>query len=58
MITGGGYSTSALSTDLVLQRSSPVGNSWEVIVAARVGFPNGVAWSASAHAICADTAQR
>ena len=58
VITGGGYSTSALSTDLVLQRSSPVGNSWEVIVAARVGFPNGVAWSASAHAICAHTAQR
>jgi hypothetical protein len=58
VITGGGYSTSALSTDLVLQRSSPVGNSWEVIVAAKVGFPNGVAWSASAHAICAHTAQR
>jgi Collagen triple helix repeat (20 copies) len=53
VITGGGYTTSALSTDLVLQRSSPVGNSWEVIVAAKAGFPNGVAWSASAHAICA-----
>jgi hypothetical protein len=56
VITGGGYSTSALSTDLVLQRSSPVANSWEVIVAAKAGFPNGVAWSVSAHAICATKA--
>ena len=53
VITGGGYTTSALSTDLVLERSSPVGNSFEVIVAAKAGFPNGVAWSVSAHAICA-----
>lgn len=53
VITGGGYTTSTLSTDLVLQRSSPVGNSYEVIVTAKAGFPNGVAWSASAHAICA-----
>jgi Collagen triple helix repeat (20 copies) len=53
VLTGGGYSTSALSTDLVLQRSSPVGNSWEVIVAAKAGFPSGVAWSVSDYAMCA-----
>jgi Collagen triple helix repeat (20 copies) len=53
VITGGRYTTSALSTHLVLQRSSPVANSFEVIVAAKAGFPNGVAWSVSAHAICA-----
>jgi hypothetical protein len=56
VLTGGGYSTSALSTDLVLQRSSPVGNSWEVIVAAKLGFPSGVGWSVSDYAMCATEA--
>jgi Collagen triple helix repeat (20 copies) len=52
VITGGGYSTSVLSRDLILQRSIPIPNGWEVIVTEAPGFSN-VAWSASAHAVCA-----
>ena len=52
VITGGGYSTSPLSRDLILQRSQPVDNSWQVIVTTTAGF-GGSSWSVSAHAICA-----
>ena len=54
LLMGGGYSTSVLSTDLVLRQLTPVGaNSWEVNVAEGPDFPNGIAWSVTARAICA-----
>ena len=53
VLTGGGYSTSVISTELTLRLSTPQGKSWEANVAELPGFPNNVAWSLSAHAICA-----
>jgi hypothetical protein len=54
VITGGGFSSSVLSTDLVLRRSTPQGDSWSVDLAEGPGFPNGIAWSVTANAICAE----
>ncbi len=56
VLTGGGYSTSVLSTDLVLRESSPAGNSWQVNVAEDAEFQVNIAWSLTAHAICATKA--
>ena len=56
VLTGGGFSTSVLSTELVLRESSPLGSSWEVNVAEAADFPNNIAWSVTAHAICATKA--
>ena len=56
VLTGGGFSTSVLSTELVLRESSPLGSSWEVNVAEDADFPNNIAWSVTAHAICATKA--
>lgn len=55
-LTGGGYSTSVLSTELILRESTPRGNGWSVNVAEAAGFQNGIAWSVTAHAICAEGA--
>lgn len=52
LLTGGGYSTSILSTDLVLRESTPKGNSWLVNVTEN-GLAGNIAWSLSVHAICA-----
>jgi Collagen triple helix repeat (20 copies) len=53
-LTGGGFSTSALSSDLILRQDSPVGaRGWLINMAETAGFPNGIAWSVTAFAICA-----
>lgn len=52
-LTGGGFSTSVLSTDLVLRQSNPLGTrGWTVNVAEASGFQSNIAWSVSAYAIC------
>ena len=52
-LTGGGFSTSVLSTDLTLRQSNPLGTrGWTVNVAEEDGFQNNIAWSVSAYAIC------
>lgn len=51
-LTGGGYETSVLSTDLVLRMSTPKGNSWEVNVIEN-GLSANISWSLTAHALCA-----
>jgi Collagen triple helix repeat (20 copies) len=52
ILTGGGFTTSTLSTDLVLRRSNPEGNTWTIDMAEGPGFPSGIAWSVTAKAIC------
>ena len=53
-LTGGGYTTSVLSTHLLLRRSSPLGNnSWTADVAEGPDFgPNNV-WALTVYVVCA-----
>ena len=53
-LTGGGFMTNVLSSDLALRRSSPLGtNSWTADVAEQSGFPNNIAWSLTVYVVCA-----
>jgi hypothetical protein len=53
-LTGGGYSTSVLSDELVLRQSAPVGqDSWLVDVAETQDFQNNISWSLTVYVVCA-----
>jgi hypothetical protein len=53
-MTGGGYMTNVLSTQLVLRRSSPLGNnSWTADVN-EVGLSASIAWALTVYVVCAD----
>jgi hypothetical protein len=54
-LTGGGWMTNVLSTDLVPRRSSPLGsNSWTADVAEDDDFPPSVSWSLTVYVVCAN----
>lgn len=54
-LTGGGFSTSVLSTDLTLRQSSPQGtSSWFADVHEVTGFPGSISWSLTVYALCAN----
>ena len=53
VLTGGGYSTSVISTELTLRLSTSEGKSWEANVAELPGSRTTSRGRSSAHAICA-----
>lgn len=54
VLTGGGYMTTVLSTDLVLRRSSPLGaRSWTADVQEGPGFQTNISWALTVYVVCA-----